>query len=90
MCIRDSANVVESKHQCALMAPTEILARQHFYLVKKIFFNRNIQIEFLTAKTDLRKRKEILNNLKDGKIDIIIGTHSLFQKKIDYKNLGLL
>ncbi len=84
------ANVVESKHQCALMAPTEILARQHFYLVKKIFFNRNIQIEFLTAKTDLRKRKEILNNLKDGKIDIIIGTHSLFQKKIDYKNLGLV
>ena len=84
------ANVVESKHQCALMAPTEILARQHFNLIKKIFLNRNIEIEFLTGKTDFRKRNEILNNLKDGKIDIIIGTHSLFQKKIDYKNLGLV
>ena len=84
------ANVVESKHQCALMAPTEILARQHFNLIKKIFLNKNIEIEFLTGKTDFRKRNEILNNLKDGKIDIIIGTHSLFQKKIDYKNLGLV
>ncbi len=83
------ANVVESQYQCALMAPTEILAKQHFDLAKKIFFNTKIKIEFLTGKTDIKKRKEIENDLKNGNLDIIIGTHSLFQKKINFKNLGL-
>ena len=83
------ANVVESQYQCALMAPTEILAKQHFNLAKKIFFNTKIKIEFLTGKTDIKKKKEIENNLKNGNLDIIIGTHSLFQKKISFKNLGL-
>ncbi len=83
------ANVIESKYQCALMAPTEILAKQHFDLTKKIFFNTKIKIEFLTGKTDLKKKGEIIKDLKNGNIDIIIGTHSLFQKKIDFKNLGL-
>jgi len=83
------ANVVESQYQCALMAPTEILAKQHFDLAKKIFFNTKIKIEFLTGKTDIKKKKEIENNLKNGNLDIIIGTHSLFQKKISFKNLGL-
>ena len=82
-------NVVESKYQCALMAPTEILAKQHFDLAKKIFINTKIRIEFLTGKTEIKKRKKIINDLKNGNLDIIIGTHSLFQKKIDFKNLGL-
>jgi len=82
-------NVVESKYQCALMAPTEILAKQHFDLAKKIFVNTKIRIEFLTGKTEIKKRKKIINDLKNGNLDIIIGTHSLFQKKIDFKNLGL-
>ena len=83
------ANVIESKYQCALMAPTEILAKQHFDLAKKILFNTKIRIEFLTGKTEIKKRKKIINDLKNGNVDIIIGTHSLFQKKIDFKNLGL-
>ena len=82
-------NVIESKYQCALMAPTEILAKQHFDLAKKIFVNTKIRIEFLTGKTEIKKRKKIINDLKNGNLDIIIGTHSLFQKKIDFKNLGL-
>ena len=53
------ANVVESKSQCALMAPTEILAKQHFDLAKKIFINTKIKIGFLTGKTELKKRKKI-------------------------------
>ena len=84
------ANVVESNYQCALMAPTEILARQHFDLAKKIFNKSNINVEFLTGKTENRKRKEIINNLENGKINVIFGTHSLFQKKINFKNLGLV
>ena len=84
------ANVIDSKYQCAMMAPTEILARQHYNLAKKIFENTKIKIEFLTGKTDLSKKREIIQKLESGKINFIIGTHSLFQKKIDFKNLGLV
>ena len=83
------ANIIEGKYQCAFMSPTEILANQHYKSAKKIFKETNFKIEFLSGKTDLKKRKEILNNLKDGNIDLIIGTHALFQKKINFKKLGL-
>jgi len=83
------ANIIEGKYQCAFMSPTEILANQHYQSAKKIFKETNFKIEFLSGKTDLKKRNEILNNLKDGNIDLIIGTHALFQKKINFKNLGL-
>ena len=83
------ANVVENKQQCALMAPTEILAKQHFDLAKKIFINTKIKIELLAGKTETKKRKKIIDDLENGKLDFIIGTHSLFQKKINFRNLGL-
>jgi len=83
------ANVIESKHQCALMAPTEILAKQHFELAKKIFINTKIKIGLLTGKTEIKEKKKIINSLENGRINIVIGTHSLFQKKINFKNLGL-
>ena len=83
------ANVIENKYQCALMAPTEILAKQHYELAKKIFSKNKVNLEFLSGKTEYKKRKEILFNLASGCTDIIIGTHSLFQKKINFKNLGL-
>ncbi len=82
------ANVLESNYQCALMSPTEILSLQHFQLAQKIFEKINIRIEFLTGKTSYSKRKEILKDLAEGKINFLIGTHSLFQKKIKFKNLG--
>ena len=82
-------NVIKSGYQCALMGPTEILAKQHFELALKIFKSINIKIDFLTGKTDLKKRKEILENLMKGKIDLLIGTHALFQK-IDFKKLGFI
>ena len=82
------ANVLESGYQCALMSPTEILSLQHFHLAKKVFKDINIRIEFLTGKTTYSKRKEILKDLAEGKINFLIGTHSLFQKKIQFKNLG--
>ena len=84
------ANIVESNHQCALMGPTEILANQHYELAKKIYKDTDFKIEFLSGKTDLKKRKKILENLKNGSIDIIFGTHALFQKKIVFKKLGLV
>ena len=51
-------NVIENNYQCALMAPTEILANQHFELAKKIFKNEILILEFLTGKTEIKKRKK--------------------------------
>tara|TARA_B110000211_G_scaffold185538_1_gene210522 strand:- start:5628 stop:7673 length:2046 start_codon:yes stop_codon:yes gene_type:complete len=84
------ANIIESGYQCALMAPTEILANQHYELTKKIFKNTNFRIDFLTGKTEIKNRKKILKNLDSGETNLIIGTHSLFQKKIKFKKLGLV
>ena len=70
------------------MAPTEVLSLQHFSLAQKIFKRIDIRIEHLTGKTNYSKRKKILEDLSKGKINFLIGTHSLFQKKIEFKNLG--
>ena len=75
------ANVIESGHQCALMAPTEILAKQHFELAKKIYKDADFKIDFLTGKTETKNRKKILKNLFSGETNLLIGTHALFQKK---------
>ena len=87
VCLMTIANVIESDYQCALMGPTEILSYQHYKLANKIFGNK-IRIEFLSGRTEYKKRKEIIKNLEKGKIDLIVGTHALFQKKIKFKNLG--
>ena len=84
------SNVVESGYQCALMAPTEILALQHYKLAKKIFKNTDTSIVFLTGKTEKKEKNQILKDLEQGKVDIIIGTHALFQKKIKFNNLGYI
>ena len=84
------ANTCEAGYQCALMAPTEILASQHYFLAKKIFKNLNIKIELLTSKMDNKRRKEIINLIENKKIDFLIGTHSLFQEKVKFKKLGLI
>ncbi len=83
-------NVIESKYQCALMSPTEILSYQHYLAAKKIFKKFKINIKFLTGKTDLKQRKVILKDLSEGKIDLLVGTHALFQKKIHFKKLGFV
>ena len=82
-------NVIESGYQVAFMAPTEILAKQHFNLSKKIFPN-TIDLEILSSKTEYLKKKIILDKVKNNKINIVFGTHSLFQKKILFNNLGYI
>jgi len=82
-------NTISSDFQVALMAPTEILARQHFLLAKKIY-PKNIKIELLSGKSSYKDKKKILNKLIKKEIDIIFGTHALFQKKIEFKKLGLI
>ncbi len=82
-------NTIQSGFQVAVMAPTEILARQHFNLAKKIF-PKNLSINLISGKTDYKIRKDILNDLSTHKIDIIFGTHAIFQKKVTFNKLGLI
>ncbi len=83
-------NVIKSGYQCALMCPTEILAKQHYEFSKKILHKNNIEIELLTGKSEPKRRKKILDDLTKGKIKFLIGTHAIFQKKIIFKKLGLV
>ncbi len=85
-----AANIIEINYQVAFMAPTEILAQQHYKLAVKLFNNSNINIELLTGKTDYNKKKKILSDLQKGKINLLFGTHALFQNKIKFLNLGFI
>ena len=82
-------NVINSGYQVAFMAPTEILARQHYNLANEIFPGSK-KIELISGKSDYKNKKIILEKLKNNKIDIIFGTHAIFQKKVSYKKLGLI
>ena len=75
-----SLNVIGSGYQVSFMAPTEILAKQHFSLAKKILGNK-INIQLLTGKTEFKEINKIIENLKNNRINMLVGTHSLFQKK---------
>lgn len=80
----------ENSFQGALMAPTEILAFQHYNNIKKYFSNLNINIELFTSSVKGKKRKEILENIKNGNTNIIIGTHSLIEENVEFNKLGLI
>lgn len=79
-----------SNYQGALMAPTEILAEQHYNNIKNIFKDYNIRIALLTGKLSKREKEKIYKNLELGNIDILIGTVAIIEDKIKYKNLGLV
>ena len=84
-----SLSVISSGFQVAIMAPTEILARQHYTLAKKLF-PKNICIELLSSKSENNEKKRIVNELKDNKTHMVFGTHAIFQKKIIFANLGYI
>lgn len=83
-------NVVKNSYQAAMIAPTEILATQHFNECKKLFNDFDIKIEILTGSISEKKKSDIKNRLKEGTIDIIIGTHALFENNVEFNNLGLV
>ncbi len=84
-----AVNCINAGYQTSFMVPTEILAKQHFSFAKK-YLPKNVKIEMLTGKSKYADRNKILENLKLGKIDFLIGTHALFQKKVEYNKLGLI
>ncbi|PCK85672.1 ATP-dependent DNA helicase RecG [Rhizobium sophoriradicis] len=83
------AAVIESGGQAVLMAPTEILARQHHATISKFAASAGLGIEVLTGRTKGREREEILERIASGAAQVIIGTHALFQDTVSYANLML-
>ncbi|MFA1623207.1 ATP-dependent DNA helicase RecG [Rhizobium mongolense] len=83
------AAVIECGGQSVLMAPTEILARQHYATISKFAASASLGIEVLTGRTKGRERDDILGRIASGEAQVIIGTHALFQESVNYKNLML-
>jgi len=79
-----------SGYQSALMAPTEILAMQHYQNLKSFLEKEQINVELLTGSTSKKEKQSIYKGLKDGSIHMIIGTHALIQDEVEYSNLGLV
>lgn len=82
-------SVIEVGDQAGIMAPTEILARQHLASLQPLCEQIGVRIELLTGKDKAAQKRETLDRLKSGEIDLIIGTHALFQSKVEFKSLGL-
>jgi ATP-dependent DNA helicase RecG len=85
-----AAHMVESKHQVALMAPTELLSEQHFAGFRKWFEPLGINVLWLTGQVKGKARKAALERIEAGEVDIIVGTHALFQDAVVFKSLGLV
>lgn len=83
-------SVIKNGYQATMMAPTEILATQHYESLLKILAPAGINIRLLTGSTPAKEKKEIKKALFDGEIDLIIGTHALIQNDVEFKNLALV
>jgi ATP-dependent DNA helicase RecG len=81
---------VEAGAQAAMLAPTEILARQHYETLRRMLAPTGVQIALLTGRDKGRARDSILMGVMDGSIDILVGTHAIFQDAVTYRNLALV
>lgn len=81
---------VKNSYQCALMVPTEILASQHFETLEKLYEGLDIRVELLLGSTPAKNKKKIKEGLKNGSVDIVVGTNAVIQKDVEYCSLGLV
>ncbi len=81
---------IDNGYQASLMAPTEILAQQHFKTISRFLGGMNLQLNLLTGSTRMSERRIIHDELESGKLQILIGTHALIEEKVQFKNLGLV
>lgn len=81
---------IDNGYQTCLMAPTEILAMQHYESITKLLSSMDIQVDFLSGSTKAAKRREIKSRLEQGEINILIGTHALIEQDVVFQNLGLV
>ena len=81
---------VKNGFQCALMAPTEILAAQHMDTISQMLSPTGIKIDLLTGSTNAKQKHEIKSRLINGETDLVIGTHALIQNDVEFRNLGVV
>jgi ATP-dependent DNA helicase RecG len=84
-----AATVIEAGRQAALMAPTEILARQHFNTIAPLAVAAGINVAILTGRERGRERNDVLEKLAFGDIHVLVGTHALFQEAVAFRDLAL-
>ena len=82
--------MVENGYQGVIMAPTEILATQHFLSIKNDFESLGVSTELLTGSVKGKKKEKLLNDIKNGEVKLVIGTHALIEDNVEFKNLGLI
>ena len=80
---------LDNGYQACMMAPTEILAQQHYATLKELLKDMPVKFALLTGSTKTKDRREIHEGLEDGSLQIIVGTHALIEEKVAFKNLGL-
>ncbi len=80
---------IQNGYQAALMAPTEILASQHYINLRSYLFPLGVQLELLTGTMGLKERRQARERLKSAQVDLVIGTHALIQEGVEFRNLGL-
>lgn len=80
---------ISGGYQGAIMAPTEILAEQHYMTLSKMFMQYDINVVLLVQGLSQKERERVLKDIKDGNADVIVGTHSLIQEAVEFKRLGL-
>ena len=80
---------IDNGFQTALMAPTEILARQHFASLTEMLQGTKVRVGILTGSSKTAERREVLNNAVQGELDILVGTHALLEDRVQFKNIGL-
>lgn len=83
-------NIVKNGYQCAFMAPTEILAQQHYSTCQKFFADSNIKIGLLTGSVTAANKKTLKEKLANGEIDLVVGTHAILQNDVEFSALGLV
>ncbi|HLN56145.1 MAG TPA: ATP-dependent DNA helicase RecG [Bacteroidales bacterium] len=81
---------IDNGYQASIMAPTEILANQHFSTISRLVGGLGLKVSILTGSTGKASRKEIAESLADGSLNILIGTHALLEEKVQFRNLGLV
>ena len=80
---------IDNGYQATIMAPTEILAKQHYIAVSELLEGMNINVDILTGSVKIKKRREIHANLESGQLHILVGTHALLEDKVKFHNLGI-
>ncbi len=82
-------HVIQNGYQCAVMAPTEILAKQHFRNIQQLLAQHHIKVALLTGSTSIENKRSIARELREGEVQLIIGTHAIISEDIEFSKLGL-